>query len=49
MTHDQIEAMTMADKIVAMLDGYVMQVGSPLDLYDRPANTFVASFIGSQP
>ncbi len=46
-THDQIEAMTMADKIVAMLDGYVMQIGSPLDLYDRPANTFVASFIGS--
>ena len=46
-THDQIEAMTMADKIVAMLDGHVMQVGSPLELYDRPANTFVASFIGS--
>ena len=46
-THDQIEAMTMADKIVAMLDGHVMQVGSPLELYDRPENTFVASFIGS--
>jgi len=46
-THDQIEAMTMADKIVIMRDGHVEQVGSPLDLYDRPANTFVAGFIGS--
>lgn len=46
-THDQIEAMTMADKIVAMLGGHVMQIGSPLELYDRPANTFVAGFIGS--
>ncbi|WP_029065366.1 sn-glycerol-3-phosphate ABC transporter ATP-binding protein UgpC [Labrenzia sp. DG1229] len=46
-THDQIEAMTMADKIVAMSNGDVMQIGSPLELYDRPANTFVASFIGS--
>ena len=46
-THDQIEAMTMADKIVVMRDGRVEQVGSPLDLYDRPVNTFVAGFIGS--
>ncbi len=46
-THDQIEAMTMADKIVVMQDGYIEQIGSPLELYDRPANVFVASFIGS--
>ena len=46
-THDQIEAMTMADKIVVMHDGAVEQVGSPLELYDRPANVFVAGFIGS--
>jgi multiple sugar transport system ATP-binding protein len=46
-THDQIEAMTMADKIVVMHDGIVEQVGSPLDLYDTPANQFVAGFIGS--
>jgi multiple sugar transport system ATP-binding protein len=46
-THDQVEAMTMADRIVVMRDGIVEQVGSPLDLYDRPGNTFVASFIGS--
>ena len=46
-THDQIEAMTMADRIVVMRDGYVEQVGSPLELYDRPANLFVAAFIGS--
>jgi multiple sugar transport system ATP-binding protein len=46
-THDQIEAMTMADKIVVMHDGIVEQIGSPLDLYDRPDNQFVASFIGS--
>jgi multiple sugar transport system ATP-binding protein len=46
-THDQIEAMTMADKIVVMHDGIVEQIGAPLDLYDRPANTFVAGFIGS--
>ncbi len=46
-THDQVEAMTMADKIVVMRDGVIEQVGSPLDLYDRPANTFVAGFIGS--
>jgi multiple sugar transport system ATP-binding protein len=46
-THDQIEAMTMADKIVVMHDGRVEQIGSPLDLYDKPANQFVAGFIGS--
>ena len=46
-THDQIEAMTMADKIVVLRDGRVEQVGAPLDLYDRPANLFVAGFIGS--
>jgi multiple sugar transport system ATP-binding protein len=46
-THDQIEAMTMADKIVVMHDGIVEQVGAPLDLYDHPANRFVAGFIGS--
>ena len=46
-THDQIEAMTLADRIVAMHGGIVQQVGSPLDLYDNPANLFVAGFIGS--
>ena len=46
-THDQVEAMTMADKIVVLHDGYIEQVGAPLELYDRPANTFVAGFIGS--
>lgn len=46
-THDQIEAMTMADKIVVMHDGVIEQVGAPLDLYDQPTNLFVASFIGS--
>jgi multiple sugar transport system ATP-binding protein len=46
-THDQIEAMTMADRIVAMNGGVVQQVGTPLDLYDDPANIFVAGFIGS--
>ncbi len=46
-THDQIEAMTMADKIVVMHDGRVEQIGAPLDLYDRPDNLFVAEFIGS--
>jgi len=46
-THDQIEAMTMADKIVVMHDGIVEQVGSPLELYDKPANLFVGGFIGS--
>jgi multiple sugar transport system ATP-binding protein len=46
-THDQIEAMTMADRIVAMNAGIIQQVGSPLNLYDDPANKFVAEFIGS--
>jgi multiple sugar transport system ATP-binding protein len=46
-THDQIEAMTMADKIVVMHDGVVEQIGAPLDLYDSPNNLFVAGFIGS--
>jgi multiple sugar transport system ATP-binding protein len=46
-THDQIEAMTMADKIVVMNSGLVEQIGAPLDLYDRPENLFVAGFIGS--
>jgi multiple sugar transport system ATP-binding protein len=46
-THDQIEAMTMADRIVVMNAGHVAQVGSPLGLYDDPANRFVAGFIGS--
>src|SRR3982750_3946647 len=45
-THDQIEAMTMADRIVVLQLGHVEQVGAPLDLYDRPANLFVAGFIG---
>jgi multiple sugar transport system ATP-binding protein len=46
-THDQIEAMTMGDQIVVMRDGRIEQKGSPLDLYDMPANQFVAGFIGS--
>jgi multiple sugar transport system ATP-binding protein len=46
-THDQVEAMTMADRIVVMRDGHIEQVGRPLDLYDFPRNLFVASFIGS--
>jgi len=46
-THDQIEAMTMADKIVVLNGGRIEQMGAPLDLYDRPANVFVAGFIGS--
>jgi len=46
-THDQVEAMTMADRIVVMRDGVVEQAGLPLDLYDRPASLFVAGFIGS--
>jgi len=46
-THDQVEAMTMADKIVVLHDGIVEQVGTPLELYDRPSNLFVAGFIGS--
>ena len=46
-THDQIEAMTMADRIVVMHDGRIEQIGAPLELYDRPDNLFVAQFIGS--
>ena len=46
-THDQIEAMTMADRIVVMHDGIVEQIGTPLELFDRPRNLFVAQFIGS--
>ncbi|WP_298803323.1 ABC transporter ATP-binding protein [uncultured Lentibacter sp.] len=46
-THDQIEAMTLADRVVVMKKGVVQQVGSPTEIYDTPANTFVASFIGS--
>ncbi len=46
-THDQVEAMTLADKIVVLRDGRIEQVGSPIDLYDRPENAFVAQFIGS--
>ncbi len=46
-THDQVEAMTMADKIVVLRAGHIEQVGSPLELYERPRNTFVAGFIGS--
>jgi multiple sugar transport system ATP-binding protein len=46
-THDQVEAMTMADRIVVLNEGLIEQAGSPLELYDRPANIFVAGFIGS--
>ncbi len=46
-THDQVEAMTLADKIVVLRDGIVQQIGAPMDLYHHPANLFVASFIGS--
>jgi multiple sugar transport system ATP-binding protein len=48
-THDQVEAMTMADKIVVMKDGRIQQIGAPLDLYDNPANKFVAGFLGTPP
>jgi ABC-type sugar transport system ATPase subunit len=48
-THDQVEAMTLADKIVVMKDGRIEQMGSPLEIYKKPANTFVASFIGAPP
>ena len=48
-THDQVEAMTLGDRIVVMKDGYIEQVGKPIDLFQRPANTFVAGFIGSPP
>ncbi len=46
-THDQVEAMTMADRVVVMNDGRIEQIGAPLELYDTPANLFVAAFIGS--
>jgi multiple sugar transport system ATP-binding protein len=46
-THDQVEAMTMADRVVVLQDGRVEQIGAPLELYDKPKNLFVASFIGS--
>ena len=48
-THDQVEAMTMANKIIVMRDGKIQQAGTPLDLYDYPANKFVAGFLGSPP
>lgn len=48
-THDQVEAMTMGDRIVIMKDGYIQQVGAPLEVYDFPQNAFVAGFIGSPP
>ncbi len=48
-THDQIEAMTMGDRIVVMKDGYIQQIDSPMNLYDNPNNMFVAGFIGSPP
>jgi len=48
-THDQVEAMTLADRIVVMRDGYIEQIGEPIDLFEKPANTFVAGFIGSPP
>lgn len=48
-THDQVEAMTLADRIVVMRDGYIEQVGSPLEIFQNPANAFVAGFIGSPP
>ena len=46
-THDQVEAMTLADRVVVLRDGVIEQVGSPLELYDQPANQFVAQFIGT--
>jgi len=48
-THDQVEAMTMGDRIVIMKDGFIQQVGAPLEVYDHPQNEFVAGFIGSPP
>lgn len=48
-THDQVEAMTMGDRIVVMKDGLIQQVGAPLDIYDNPVNVFVAGFIGTPP
>jgi multiple sugar transport system ATP-binding protein len=48
-THDQAEALTLADRIVVMRDGVIQQIGSPEAIYDRPRNTFVASFLGNPP
>lgn len=48
-THDQVEAMTLADRIVVMRDGHIEQIGTPMDLFNNPVNTFVAGFIGSPP
>jgi len=48
-THDQVEAMTLADRIVVLRDGYIEQVGTPLELFSKPSNTFVAGFIGTPP
>jgi len=48
-THDQVEAMTLADRIVVMKDGYIEQIGRPIELFEKPSNTFVAGFIGSPP
>ena len=48
-THDQVEAMTLADRIVVLRDGYIEQVGTPIELFSNPANTFVAGFIGTPP
>ncbi len=48
-THDQVEAMTLADRIVIMKDGHIEQVGTPMEVFNHPVNTFVASFIGSPP
>ena len=48
-THDQVEAMSMGDRLIVLKDGIVQQIGAPLEIYDRPANRFVASFIGSPP
>jgi multiple sugar transport system ATP-binding protein len=48
-THDQVEAMTLADRIVVLRDGYIEQVGKPIDIFQNPVNTFVAGFIGSPP
>jgi multiple sugar transport system ATP-binding protein len=48
-THDQVEAMTMGDRIVVMKDGVIQQASDPITLYDQPANRFVASFIGTPP
>ncbi len=48
-THDQVEAMTLADRIVILKDGHIMQVGSPIEVYENPVNKFVASFIGNPP